>query len=409
MPTTSSTPNVPGVAYRGVRFTTSWGFWEDDDHQVPIVPYDTTAYPRVQVIDPSGNVVLTRTPPSVRPGNNPGYWAFDFDVPPDAAVTGVNQHWTFAAEVIDANSRRTVYTTTFLVKDPAVVKSGNQSRFYSTVHGQELTIMYKSVVPLYSITLDVVNTIGSDANMYLVQTAVLGNSANNIKYVQSEGVHVYMYTIRAQQTPGFTLQDFIEGPWQAHWKVQESPAHIPDLVYQIIHVFHRSILTYVGEVMFIVDKLEKRMTTRQGYDESDILGGLNRGIQLINSVFPFTSWTLMNLPGPAQPYVILAAAWWIVMGQLGLAVDLQFSFSGQRVSLDQDQTGGLGDMLERYRSALWDQFKEVKEDLVRNSEAVGMVATRPQRGRRLSFMVSSSSASNQSFLAGWLGSIGILI
>jgi hypothetical protein len=77
----------------------------------------------------------------------------------------------------------------------------------------------------------------------------------------------------------------------------------------------------------------------------------------------------------------MAAGFWCYLGQLGLAVDLQFSFSGQQTVLDQDQTGGLESILERFKSMVWDTLKEVKTDILRHERRVGVVATRPTRYR----------------------------
>lgn len=414
MPQTSSTPYVAEVAYRGVRKTLGFGFFEDDDQNIPIIPFDTNLYPKIQIIQPDGQVYLTRSPPSVRPSGNTGFWAFDFDVPPDASVTAINEAWEFAAMIVDANGIEKTYRTTFIVKDPTVVKSGNQSRFYPVVKGHELRVMYRSPVPLDTVSLNIIKS-GVDDN-FLVQNAVVGNGQGDIKYVISGGIHVYYYDIRAYTTAGVTLQNFGLGIWQAHWSIKETPIDLADLVYQIIQVFPSSILEYVPHVRFVVDKLEKRSSVRQSYSEADILGALDMGVQMVNTVFPATSWVLVpgaggsgitGVPPQIRPYVILGAAWWLYIGQLGLAVDLQFNFSGQRTNLDQDQTGGIESLLDKYRSMLFEQLKEVKTDLLRQSRMVGVVATRPARARYIYnsvFRIDNQVSSN---VISFLGSIGL--
>jgi len=421
MPQSQSTPYTAEVAYRGVRKTFEFGFYADDAQTIPIIPFNTAEYPKVQLVAPDGQVFLTRGPPSVRSTGVPGKWAFDFDVPPDSLVTAINQAWEFAAIVADSNGIEKTYRTTFIIKDPNVVKAGNQSRMYPVVSGNDLQVIFHSPVDLYSVSLRVFRS-GSETDIIVDSTSV-GSGDGDIKKVVSEGVYVYYYDIPAETTANISLGDLDEGIWQIHWKAQESQISPKDLVYQIAQVFSSNILEYTPHVRYIVDKLEKRYTTRQGYDESDILGALDMGLQLVNTTFPATQYVLTPgtgtsptifaggtgvVPDQFKPYVILGAAWWLYMGQLGLAVDLQFSFSGQRTTLDQDQTGGIESLLDKYRSALEEQLGKVKTDFLRQNRRVGTLAVRP-RSYRVSqttvFKINSTLGSNY---IGFLNGIGLI-
>jgi len=395
------------VAYRGVTKTFTFGFWQDDDRTIPITPSDASSYPRVQVYDPDGEVYLTATPPSVRSASEAGYWAYDFHVPGDADLTGIGEFWEFAAEVVSASGRHEVYRTTFSIHDPTVVKATNSERFYSTVTGKGFRVMYRSVVQLYKVSLSIPQ--GTSEDSFVLENASKGSGPYDVKEVRAEdGVFVYYLDIPYTRVRGFTNMSFSEGTWQAHWSVQESASSHPETVYQIIEVFNRAILNYVPDVRFVIDKLEKRADSKQSYKESDVLTAIRNGLRATNTVFPFTGWSLGSVPEPLKLYVILGAAYFAYIGQLGLAVDLQFNFSGQTTVLDQDQTGGIESMLERFRAALWEQLKEVKTDVLRHMRPVGVVATRPTRARHLYNTVFQVSSTNSQNIVNFLNSIGLI-
>jgi len=412
MPTHTSQPrtetNIAGqVAYRGVVKRFEWGFFSDDEQTVPIIPGNANAYPRVQILDPDGEVYLTATPPKVHGSPTTGFWVYDFTVPTDAELTGVDTYWTFAAEIINAAGRHAVYRTTFEVRDPVVVKATNSERFYAVISGHGVRVLYRSAVQLYDLSLDIL--LSGSTDTYLIESATCGSGPYDVREVVGEdGIYAYYIDIPAQRVIGFTQRALSTATWQVHWTIQESATDARELVYQILEVLPNTYLPYVPDVRFVIDKLEKRQQSKQAYKDGDVLAAIRNGLRAVNSVFPYSGWTLGTVPDPLKLYVTLGAAYFAYVGQLGLAVDLQFNFSGQTTVLDQDQTGGIESMLERFRSALWEQLKEVKTDVLRHQRPVGVVATRPTRARHLYntvFRVSSGSSAN---MVSFLNSIGLI-
>lgn len=395
------------VAYRGTTKTFEFGFWQDDDRTVPITPGDPTTYPRVQIIDPDGEVFLTANPPNVAPSAGIGYWKYDFHVPVDADITGVGDRWEFAAEIVTSNGRREAYRTAFTVHDPAVVKQTNSSRFYAVIRGKGVRIQYRSVTRLYHLELEI--PVGTSLNTFLLERATVGTGPYDIKEVQGEdGIWVYYIDIPYSKVTGFTKTNLECGQWQVYWTVMESATDAGETVYQFIEVLDRAILGYVPDVRFVVDKLEKRHQSKQSLSDADIFSGILRGIELVNGTFPVTTWGPQNIPSMFKVYVVMGAAYFIYCGQLGLAVDLQFNFSGQTTVLDQDQTGGIESMLERYRGELREQLKESKTDALRHMRPVGTVATRPTRARHLYNTVFKVSSASSNTMLGFLNSIGLI-
>lgn len=320
MPNTNETPEV---AYRGGTRTFQFGFFADDGQTQPLIPGDATTYPRAQVRKPDGQVYLTATPPSVRAASSIGFWAYDFHVPVDAELTASGEAWEISAEIILASGRHVTYCTTFVVKDPTIVKASNQGHFYPVISGRGIRVMYRDTDELYRVTLQVVSTNGETE---IVTLREVGSGSGDVRHIESDGVHVYYYDIPSVVTTGISSVALTEGDYLVYWLVQEFAEDAETLVYQHISVIGPIILKYAPQVRIVVDKLNKRASTRQSYSEAEIIGGLQYGIQLVNSVMPSTSWNHASIPDSVTPYMITAAGIWCYLGQLGLAVDLQFNF-----------------------------------------------------------------------------------
>lgn len=404
--TENNADHAAEIAYRGTTKTFKFGFWEDDERTVPLTPFDAATYPRVQVYDLDDEVVVTGKPPSVRPSRDSGYWEFDFHVPPDADLTAIGQTWEFAAEIMTANGRREVYRTSFSVHDPNVVKATNTQRYYTVIQGKGVRVMYRSATQLHSLVLAIPN--GTSSDTYLLERAAVGSGPYDIKEIVQDGLYVYYIDIPYAAVSGFTQRKLLCGEWLVEWDVQESASEPAETVIQYLNVVSRTILTYVPQVRFVADKLNKRSASVQAYQDADVLLAVQQGLRLVNSTFPYTGWGYAQVPDPLKVFVPLAAAYWLYCGQLGLAVDLQFNFSGQTTVLDQDQTGGIESMLERYRGALTEQLKEVKTDALRHMRPVGVVATRPTRARHMYNRVFKVSSNNSSAILGFLNSIGLI-
>jgi len=405
--TETNVSHAQEVAYRGVEKAFEFGFWQDDARLVPVIPGNSAIYPRIQIYDPDGEVYLTATPPAVQSSQNPGYWVYRFSTPIDADLTGIGEFWQFAAEILTAAGRHEVYRTTFSVHDPTVVKATNSERYYVVISGKGVRIMYRSLVELYNVEVEI--PLGTAEDTYLMPTVRGGSGPYDIKQSQAgDGVYIYYLDIPYSKVTGFTTVNLTEGDWQVFWTIQESASEPGDLVYQFIKVLSRSALNFVPDVRFIVDKLEKRASSKQAIRDTDVFSGILRGLQLVNMTFPTTSWSVVNCPEQMGVFVVLGAAYWVYCGQLGLAVDLAFNFSGQQTVLDQDQTGGIESMLERYRAELRDQLTAVKTDFLRHIRPVGVVATRPTRARHLYNTVFKVSSQSSTTMIQFLNSLGLL-
>lgn len=392
------TPDAEEVVYRGQTKTWKFRFIEDETTETPLVPADSSLYPNVQLLDPNREIYATATPPTVISLGN-GWYEYSLFITEDVTATAAGKSFEFAAEMETDAGRREVYRTTFVVRDPAVVKSSAQGRFYVTITGRGIRVEYLSTTEVYSIKMSLIQ---SGSTSFIIEDAVVGSGSGRINKVTDGTTFLYYYDI-----PKTSIST--AGVYQAHWDVQEAQSDHTELVFQILSVVDNKILEYVPAVKGLVDKLGKSHDTVWRYDQPDFWESLAYGLQLVNGVYPSSGWTFSNIPIQATPYLALASAWWLLNAQYGLATDLSFDFSGLSTTLSQDQTGGIESMLSRYGEALNTQFKEVKEDLIRNSSRVGSVHVRMTSYKRAyrDIPLRVSSGTNSSTILAFLSSNGL--
>lgn len=394
------------TAYRGTQKTFEWGFWQDDARLVPSSPGNPSVSPRVQIYTPEGEIYLTAAPPAVRSGSSPGSWLYDFQIPVDAKISSIGKPWEFAAEIILSNGRRETYRTTFGVHDPSTVKTSNTDYFYSVLAGRGVRLMYRSVTRLYALNLCIPE--GNSDSRYLLEKAALGGGPYDLKESVSDGVYVYYIDIPYSRQTGFTRCNLREGTWTALWEIQETPSSFLETVFQQIRVLPLSVVTFVPDIRMVVDKLQKRSQSVQSVSDTLVYAGISRGLQLVNSTFPSTSWTYDTVPEMLQVYVVIGAAYFIYCTQLGLAVDMSFSYSGQQTVLDQDQSGGIEGLLSRYQDHLRTELAAVKMDVLRHMRPVGVVATRPARSRNMFNRVFKVSGGSSMNVINFLNGLGLI-
>lgn len=135
------------------------------------------------------------------------------------------------------------------------------------------------------------------------------------------------------------------------------------------------------ELRILIDKLQKLTSKVQGYTDSDCYEYLSKGFDVLNRAQPtLTHWKLDNAPrsfwdSGFGSYLIEAAALWALHAQFLLGADLTFSFSGQTVTLEYDQTGPIADEISRLQDDINERWPQSKKIYIRNS-SVGTVGLR---------------------------------
>jgi hypothetical protein len=97
------------------------------------------------------------------------------------------------------------------------------------------------------------------------------------------------------------------------------------------------------------------------YTDGDLVGYLERGLNLFNTIAVQTSFNGTNMQGPIMDNWLICASYWALGAQLLAEGSLAFDFSGQGVSLNVDRTPQLEAALGRIESRIQDTVLPFKK------------------------------------------------
>jgi hypothetical protein len=129
----------------------------------------------------------------------------------------------------------------------------------------------------------------------------------------------------------------------------------------------------------MIDRFQHRFGTAQYISDGDLVEGLVRGLGMFNQWFPYSSYTPEQMPDEFGTFWIMFGAWWMLSSQRLLLSNLAFSFSGQSISLDYDQTGAIDSAISGMTEWLNTHVTPAKTMLFRQRSNVGVVGSRPYR------------------------------
>lgn len=99
------------------------------------------------------------------------------------------------------------------------------------------------------------------------------------------------------------------------------------------------------------------------WTQSDLMGYLERGLNLFNTVGITTNFTGTNMQGPLFEAHLICAQYYALCAQLIAEGSLAFNFSGQGISLDVDRTPALESALGRIEGQMNDLVRPLKTQL----------------------------------------------
>ena len=99
------------------------------------------------------------------------------------------------------------------------------------------------------------------------------------------------------------------------------------------------------------------------YTDGDIVGYLERGLNLFNTIGVTTNFTGTNMQGPLLDNWLICCFYWAIGSQLLAEGSLAFDFSGQGISLNVDRTPQLDSALGRIEARIQDTVLPFKKQL----------------------------------------------
>jgi hypothetical protein len=294
-------------------------------------------------------------------------------VPCDAPLSNDDRRWRLEWLMVDQNNRQFEKTTEFDVRDVEVTATPLRDIKMLAMCDQPFRVFIRELHRPYSIVLTVSDTGGTS----LVDSSIVwpgSGAAGEVLLTEvSEGeTYVYYYDIAANTlNAGQT--------YQAVFQIRQSVSSVAQHAFQVIEVPPTAALQYFPSLRMCIDKYQKRRSILQAYQDSDIYEYLRQGLNIVNGWHPVTSFQMTTLPSQLVPFWLMAGQLWGLNAQFLLETDLQFSFSGETVTLDYDHTGNIDTAISRATEFIREGLGPAKTAVYRRQAGVGTVGTRPYR------------------------------
>jgi len=341
-------------------------FYEDAGQTTPVIPIDSAKYPYYAIYDCNNELVQTGVGiPEITVGRYRAELIVAFDAP----LSNDQNRWRVEWSIISTDNRQIDFVESFDVKDTVITASESREMKYITLIGNPYRTMLRLPEQPFEVALDVFKTGNFSTKVINNMTSVM---ANGIKLAPSGDSMVYYYDIDASILKQPTNFDII-------WKTRNTVSEPQALVYQNLAVITPKTLMLITCLRMLIDKLQKRLGVVQAYEDSDIVEYLLRGAELVNAHYPTTYFGYQMIPQALTVHHLLYSGWYALQAQGLLNVELGFSFSGQSVTLDYDQSGGLAELAGRWQEFLNTTLAPAKMSLVRRNSPVGTVAGRQYR------------------------------
>lgn len=311
---------------------------------VPTVPA-SSASPAWVLVGPNGAQVAVGTG---SPGSNIGRWQFVYNMPPDAALSTQSNKWRVIWTMTSGTGRQTQKEVPFDVielRTPDTLEDlrGHAYLVYPGDSERLLLRLPKRVQDSMSCRVYKTNDFGNPAPQADVfYEATLGNG---ITLVEEQNLFTYLVD---------TIPLDSAGEYHIVWKYRYTMTSPSEVVTQKAFAPLPIFFSLEKTLRVLIDKLQKKSGTIHAYNSADIYEYFMLGIGYLNSVTPITSYSFCNFPMSSMTvrFLVEAAALVALQAQHLVAGELQFSFSGQSVTLDLDQTGIYGEVVQRLQDQI---------------------------------------------------------
>jgi hypothetical protein len=342
----------------------------------PSVPANPAQYPAWSIVDPSG-VQLASGVGSV--GSSPGRWTASWSCPPSAPLSTQHQKWKIVWNMVTTTNRQLQRTDPFDVielRTPDTLQDLRQHAYLVYLNKSERLILRLPRRPDMLTVEGFAST--SLTNPTPGTTAAWSGSlaGASITEVQEQNLFAYIYDTPALSTPG---------EFQIVWNYRQTVTSPNDTTTQKLFIPPPVFWSLAPSLRVLIDKLQKKYGSIQAYTDSDIYEYFQRGIGILNGITPNTNWDLCTFPYTASTvrFLIEGAALWAMQAQYLLQGELRFSFSGQTVTLDVDNTDiydtTYSRLLEDLTGSGKGSWPATKVDVIRQMTPITYVGNRLMR------------------------------
>ena len=368
------------IFLRGDTATFVVHFYEDAGRTIPVVPIDSAKYPLYTIYDINNELIQTGIGIAEV---TPGRYRADYIIPFDAPLSNDRSRWRIEWTIVSIDNRQIDFVEEFDIKDTVISASETREQKFISLTGSPYRTILRLPTQPFEVALDVYLASNIDQKVVDNVTTML---ANGIKLSPDGDSMVYYYDIDGSvlnQCSSFAII----------WKIRNTQFEPQQFIYQNLTVITPKVLILVTCLRMLIDKLQKRLGIVQAYEDSDLVEYLARGAELVNSGYPTTFFSFNMMPSALTVHHLLYSGWYALQAQGLLSTELAFSFSGQTVTLDYDQSGGLADIASRWQEFLTNTLPAAKMALIRRNSPVGTVAGRQYRITDINLFTFKTSSS----------------
>ncbi|HUV39253.1 MAG TPA: hypothetical protein VMY39_06545, partial [Planctomycetota bacterium] len=312
-------------------------FFDDaPNNTVPAVP-GTPDQPAFTIVDPDG--VQVNSGVGI-PGAGPGRWTTSWMVAADAPLSTQSNKWRIVWNMVTQTGRQLQQTDPFDVielRTPDTLEDV-RSTSYIIYAGNGERVSLRLPRPPDELTVQGFNS-ASLSNPCPTDTPVFTGSlaASTITLVEEQNMFTYYVDTGPLTVPG---------EYQIVWTYRQTVTSPSETTVQRLFVPPPVFWSLAPSLNELIDKLQKKQGAIQAYGPANLFEYFQRGLGILNSTTPASNWDLLNFPyaSATTRFLVEAAALWAMNAQHLLAGELQFSFSGQTVTLDMDQQGIYGEI-----------------------------------------------------------------
>lgn len=338
-------PNLAQHA-RGTSATFEVSFFEDPTtNSTPMVPANASLYPAYSIMDPSGVVVANGVGIA---GSGPGRWQTAWNVPTNAALSTQSSKWIVVWTMTTATNRQAQQKVPFDVVELRTPESLEDlsSTAYMVYQGNSERLILR--LPARPDSLTVTGRAATTMSDITPQATVAFSGSlalGTIVEVEEQNLYAYYF-----DTPPMNSL----GEYQIVWNVRMTPTSRTETDVRKLYVPPPVFFSLGDSLKVLIDKLQKKYGTAHAYADADVYQHYLNALGTMNAVTPVTNWDLTTFPynSITTRYLIEAAALHAMKAQHILAGELQFSFSGQTVTLDVDHTGMYSEVIDKLREDL---------------------------------------------------------
>lgn len=313
-----------------------------DEYEGPVIP--KPGYPKVVLLDQDKSVIAQFP---TQPGSAVGMWESVISLP----LLGVHRPTEYRVQwrcLDNAGEKYKVYDT--LIVDPKAERRDS-----------EVVVLAGSSTAEFVMPIQYLGSMNGSYQIYRNnQKMMLADVAlSHASVTLDAGLDRTLVTIPALDEEALPTALF-SNLLSVRATVQGRPRTYS---YKYWHITPQIALAMTMVEDFLNKSRIENVISELSYTDGDLVGYLERGLNLFNTIAVSTSFTGTNMQGPLLDNWLICAYYWAIGTQLLAEGSLSFDFSGQGVSLNVDRTPQLDAALGRIEARIQDTVLPFKKQL----------------------------------------------